>query len=74
METYSKKHIYFIHKTLKAEIKDKLNEYKKNKDELNDYIEMEQFLLREAEREIRSRDAKYVISNFQERVLTIINI
>lgn len=51
-----------------------MNEYKKNKDELNDYIEMEQFLLREAEREIRSRDAKYVISNFQERVLTIINI
>lgn len=53
---------------LKAEIKEKLNEYKKQRAELNEYIEMEQFLLRETEKEIRTREIKAVISNFQERV------
>ena len=51
-----------------AEIKEKLQEYKIQKAELNEYIEMEQFLLQEAEKEARSRDIKTIITNFQERV------
>ena len=55
----------------KAEIKEKLQEYKIQKTELNEYIEMEQFLLQEAEKETRTKDMKNIITNFQERVRKI---
>jgi len=55
----------------KAEIKEKLQEYKIQKAELNEYIEMEQFLLQEAEKETRTKDMKNIITNFQERVRKI---
>jgi hypothetical protein len=43
-------------------------EFKKQKQELNEYIEMEQILFKEAEEEMRRKYAKNEISNFQQRV------
>ena len=43
-------------------------EFKKQKHELNEYIEMEQLLFKEAEEEMRRKSAKNEISNFQQRV------
>ena len=46
----------------------KVAEYKRQKDELNEYIELEQYLLQEAEQENKIKNTKQKISRFQSRV------
>ena len=48
----------------------KVHEFKRQKQELNEYIEMEQYLYQEAEREMKSKNTKHEIATFQERVRT----
>jgi len=43
-------------------------EYKQQKEELNYYIEMEDLIKKEAEKEVKSRLAKDEIAHFQQRV------
>ena len=43
-------------------------EYKQQKEELNYYIEMEDLIKKEAEKEVKSRLAKEEIAYFQQRV------
>ena len=43
-------------------------EYKQQKEELNYYIEMEELIKREAEKEVKIRLAKGEIAQFQRRV------
>ena len=50
------------------EVKENLEEYKKQKLELNEYIEMEQYIKEETQRELRKQQAKFGIINFQQRV------
>jgi hypothetical protein len=52
----------------KEDLRRKVEEYKKHKQELNEYIEMEQILMREAERELRSKQAASEINYFKSRV------
>lgn len=51
------------------EMRQQVLEYKKQKEELNEYIEMEKFLIKQAELEVKRQEAKAEISNFQSRVL-----
>ena len=44
-------------------------EFKRQKQELNEYIEMEQLLYKEAEEEAKRKNAKNEIANFQHRVI-----
>ena len=50
------------------DIKEQVEEYQKQKKELNEYIQLEQFLSQEVEREARQGQIKTVIENFQQRV------
>lgn len=59
---------------LKAQIKEKLDEYKRQKNELNEYIEMEQFIHEETQKEMRRRMARNDLSSLHERVIFIIYI
>ncbi len=52
---------------LKEEIKQKVLEIKRQKDELNEYLEIERAFYKQAEKQIKSENAKYEILNFQQR-------
>lgn len=43
-------------------------EYKRQKEELNEYIELEQYLMHEVEQENKIKNTKQEISRFQSRV------
>ena len=51
----------------KEEIKQKVLEVKRQKEELNEYLEMERAFYQEAERQLKNQNAKYEIKNFQQR-------
>lgn len=59
-------HLYTI--ISKEEMRAQVAEYKRQKDELNEYIELEQYLLQEVEQENKIKNTKQEISRFQSRV------
>ncbi len=50
-----------------------MKDYKRQKEELNEYIEMEQFIREETQKELRRQQIKYNLVNFHQRV-TIIHL
>jgi arylamine N-acetyltransferase len=50
------------------EMREKVYEFKKQKEDINDYIHMEQLLYKQAEQKFKSEQAKFEITNFQNRV------
>lgn len=51
----------------KDELREKIAEYRRQKEEFNSYLEMEHAVYEEVERRVKSKQAREEISNFQER-------
>ena len=51
------------------EVKEKVEEFRRQKQELNEYIELEQFMAQEVEKELRQKQIKEEIEHFQQRVI-----
>jgi hypothetical protein len=56
-------------KMKQLEIKEKLDEYKRQKQELNEYIEMEQYLYQEAQKQLNQENIKKNLNVLAERVI-----